>query len=88
MNRKYDLILKQTTDGAYLVQPFQGPGYRSEFWASKRKADLIDTRYDRLGTVMARVGVFSIAKQYAEALGLTEDDFSKEATIHELGSNQ
>lgn len=84
MTRKYDLILKQATDSAYLVQPFRGPGYRSELWVSKRKATLLDTRRERLGTVQCRVGVFKIAMEYADAIGLTDQDHSKEASVHAI----
>lgn len=86
--KKYDLFLKQTTDYAYLVQPCRGTGYRNEDWIKKRHVKLIETRHERFGTVLCRIGVFEMDETFAKIIGLTEKDFSKEATIHEIGSNQ
>lgn len=83
---KYDLRLKGATDRAYLVQPCRGEGYRKEDWISQQQANLLDTRWERFGTVMCRIGIFEIKESFALAIGLTDQDITKEATVHELHS--
>ena len=82
--KRYDMFLKHTTDRAYLVQPCRGTGYRREEWRRKRDMKLVETRRERFGTVLCRVGVFEMDEHFAAAIGLTDADISREAQVHEI----
>lgn len=82
--RKYDLIVKVKREGAYLVQPCRGVGYRPEFWLMAKHGTLVDTRRERFGTVLCEIGTFEMDPEFAKSKGLTDRDQTKEATVHEL----